>query len=84
MSSKAERIRRSEMPSVPRLLEPAIEETLLPFSSPPSSVPEVTMPAQLLQKGRVKKAKALVSAVTDRLEAQPKICISSVPPPSRP
>ena len=72
MSSKAERIRRPEMHPVLRLLEPAIEETPLPVPSPPPSVPEATMPAQLLQKGRVKKAKALVSAVTDRLEAQPK------------
>ena len=82
MSSKAERIRRSEMPPVLRLLEPAIEETLLPVPSPPSSVPVATMPAQLLQKGRGKKTKAPVSAVTDCLEAQPKICISSVPPPA--
>jgi hypothetical protein len=41
-----------------------------------------TMPAQLLLKGRGKKTKAPVSAVTDCLEAQPKICISSVPPPA--
>ncbi len=48
----AERIRRTEMSPVLRLLKSAIEETPLPAPSPPPSVLEAIMPAQLLQKGR--------------------------------
>jgi hypothetical protein len=40
------------------------------------------MPAQLLQKERVNKAKAIFSAATDRVEVQPKIFILSAPLPA--